>query len=79
MILIKEQLMDSWYSLEITDGDSAKATIQRVMDAFMPKYVGSGRPVDMAIFSSYDKKSNTWTLYFPQSTEPCLTFWGWPF
>ena len=67
--------MDSWYSLEITDGDSAKASIQRVMDAFMPKYVGSGRPVDMAIFSSYDKKSNTWTLYFsPKALSLALRF-----
>jgi hypothetical protein len=75
MKIIKEHLMDSWYSLEITGGDLAKATMQRVMDAFMPKYVGSGRPSDMAIFSSHNKALNTWTLYFsPKALSLALRF-----
>lgn len=56
--------MEPWYSLAITDVDTVKTTMQRIMDAFMPKYIGLGRPLDMAVFSSHNKELNTWTLYF---------------
>lgn len=67
--------METWYSLEITDGEAAKTTMQRIMDAFMPKYIGAGRPLDMAVFSSHDAASNTWTLYFsPKAMSLAMRF-----
>jgi len=67
--------MESWYSLEITDGETAKTTMQRIMDAFMPKYIGAGRPLDMAIFSSHDAESKTWTVYFsPKAMSLAMRF-----
>ena len=55
--------MATWYSTEIDDSEAA-GTIQRVMNAFTPKYVGSGRPLGMAVFSSHDKEAKTTTVYF---------------
>lgn len=67
--------METWYSLEITDGETAKITMQRIMDAFMPKYIGSGRPLDMAIFSSHDAILNIWTIYFsPKAMSLAIRF-----
>jgi len=45
------------------------------MNAFMPKYVGSGRPLGMAIFSSHNKETKTTTLYFsPQAASLAMQF-----
>lgn len=67
--------METWYSLEITDGEAAKATMQRIMDAFMPQYIGAGRPLDMAVFSSQDVVSNIWTVYFsPKAMSLAMQF-----
>jgi len=67
--------METWYSIEMTDGDVAKTTMQRIMDAFMPKYIGAGRPLDMAVFSSHDAASNTWTVYFsPKAMSLAMRF-----
>lgn len=72
--------MDTWYSIEIADSNTAKTTMTRVMDAFMPKYIGSGRPLDMAIFSSHDADSDIWTLYFsPKAASLALRFGATPF
>ena len=72
--------MDTWYSIEIADGNTAQATMKRVMDAFMPKYIGSGRPLDMAIFSSHDADSGLWTLYFsPKAMSLAMRFGASPF
>ncbi|NOQ94151.1 MAG: hypothetical protein GQ547_05905 [Methylophaga sp.] len=56
--------MATWYSIELNDDEAAKKTMQRVMDAFVPKYVGAGRPLDMAIFSSHNAEEKRITLYF---------------
>lgn len=67
--------METWYSLEITDGDIAKTTMQRIMDAFMPKYIGAGRPLDMAVFSSHNTELNRWSLYFsPKASGLAIQF-----
>ena len=66
--------MTTWYSIELDDGEAA-ATLQKVMNAFMPKYVGSGRPLGMAIFSSHDKEAKTTTIYFsPQAASLAMQF-----
>ncbi|RKZ91445.1 MAG: hypothetical protein DRQ43_10125 [Gammaproteobacteria bacterium] len=45
------------------------------MDAFKPKYVGSGRPVDMALFSSYNEDENEVTIYFsPKAASLAMQF-----
>ncbi len=66
--------MATWYSRELDDSE-APATLQKVMDAFMPKYIGSGRPLGMAIFSSHNKESKTTTVYFsPQAASLAMQF-----
>jgi len=55
--------MTTWYSLDIGDGEASVKTMKRVMDAFTPKYIGAGRPVSMAIFSSTNRDGSV-TLYF---------------
>lgn len=72
--------METWYSLDIADSDTAKTTMKRVMDAFMPKYIGSGRPLDMAIFSSHESGSSRWTVYFsPKAMSLAMRFGASPF
>ncbi len=66
--------MATWYSRELDDSEAA-ATLQKVMDAFMPKYIGSGRPLGMAIFSSHNKGSKKTTVYFsPQAASLAMQF-----
>lgn len=66
--------MTTWYSIELTDEEAAR-TLQKIMDAFMPKYVGSGRPLGMAIFSSHNKETMITTVYFsPQAASLAMQF-----
>ena len=65
-----------WYSMVMVADDKAKLVMQRVMDAFMPKYVGSGRPVDMALFSSYNEDDNEVTVYFSPKTASLAMRFG---
>jgi hypothetical protein len=75
MTTIEELVMEMWHLLEITSSDVAKTTMQRIMDAFIPKYIGAGRPLDMAVFSSHELASNTWTLYFsPKAQSLAMRF-----
>lgn len=63
--------MTTWYALEIND----EKLMQRIMDAFMPKYVGSGRPLGMALFSSRSEDSNSITIYFaPKAVSLAMQF-----
>jgi len=67
--------MATWYSIELNDDESAKKTIQRIMDAFIPKYVGAGRPLDMAIFSSYNPEDKLITVYLsPKASSLAMQF-----
>ena len=65
-----------WYSMVMVADDKAKLVMQRIMDAFMPKYVGSGRPLDMALFSSYSEESNEVTVYFSPKTASLAMQFG---
>jgi hypothetical protein len=41
----------------------------------MPKYIGSGRPLGMAVFSSHNKETKTTTTYFsPQAASLAMQF-----
>ncbi|RKZ99508.1 MAG: hypothetical protein DRQ42_07600, partial [Gammaproteobacteria bacterium] len=54
---------------------AAKKAMQRIMDAFIPKYIGAGRPLGMAIFSSTHRESNIVTLYFsPRAVSLAMQF-----
>lgn len=67
--------MTTWYSIEIDDEVTAKQTMQRVMDEFTPKYIGAGRPLTMAVFSSYNRESNIISLYFsPKAASLAMRF-----
>ncbi len=66
--------MTTWYSIELSDSEAAR-TAQKVMDAFTPKYVGSGRPLGMAVFSSHNQSSQTTTIYFaPKAASLAMQF-----
>jgi len=63
--------MTTWYSLEVND----EKMMGRIMDAFMPKYVGSGKPLGMALFSSKSKDDNKLTVYFsPKAVSLAMQF-----
>ena len=67
--------MTTWYSIELDDSAKSNNLIQRIMDAFMPKYVGAGRPLGMALFSSTTAESNSVTIYFsPKSVSLAMQF-----
>ena len=67
--------MTTWYSIDLGDDDASKKTLQRIMDAFTPKYIGAGRPLGMAIFSSISPESNIVTLYFsPKAVSLAMQF-----
>ncbi|MDF1589340.1 MAG: hypothetical protein P1P93_09350 [Gammaproteobacteria bacterium] len=69
-----------WYSIDSNDGDLAKQTMKRIMDAFMPKYVGAGRPLGMAVFYSYNADTQITTIYFsPQASSLAMQFGATPF
>jgi hypothetical protein len=63
--------MTTWYELETAD----EKLLQRIMDAFMPKYIGSGRPLGMALFSCKSDNSNTIKVYFaPKAVSLAMQF-----
>jgi len=65
-----------WYSIIMTADEKAQKTIQGIMDAFTPKYIGGGRPLDMAIFTSHDQDSNKVSLYFSPKTASLAMRFG---
>ena len=68
--------MTTWYSLDIDDDIAAKKTMQRIIDSFMPKYIGAGQPLGMAVFSSYHQESKVVTLYFSPKTASLAIQFG---
>lgn len=63
--------MTTWYSLDVDD----EKLMQRIMDAFMPKYVGAGRPLGMALFSCKSENENKLTVYFtPKAVSLAMQF-----
>lgn len=68
--------MATWYSLEIGSDLSSNKIMQRVMDAFTPKYIGAGRPLDMAIFTSIRQSDKNITLYFSPKTASLAMQFG---
>jgi len=66
-------MMTTWYSIEIDSSNSGQKTLQRIMDGFTPKYVGAGRPVEMAIFTS--PSADGLTVYFsPKAVSLAIQF-----
>ena len=71
--------MTTWYSIDLDDNVESGKTMQRIVDAFMPKYVGAGRPLGMAIFSSQNQASNTVEIYFsPKAASLAMQFGATP-
>jgi len=68
--------MTTWYSIDIDDEIAAKKTMQRIIDSFMPKYIGAGRPLDMAVFSSLRQDPNIVTLYFSPKAATLASQFG---
>ena len=67
--------MTTWHAIEVEQGDSANNMMHRIMDAFTPKYIGAGRPLDMAIFSHHNEELNHVTLYFsPKAFSLAMQF-----
>jgi hypothetical protein len=68
-------MMTTWYSISVADSDAAKDIMQRVMNAFLPKYVGAGRPVDMGVFYSVNSDTKETTIYFtPKASSLAMQF-----
>ncbi len=72
--------MTTWYSIDIDDSKAAQNTTQKIMDAFLPKYIGAGRPIGMAIFSSYNSELDRVTVYFsPKAISLAMQFGASPY
>ena len=56
--------METWYCKTLGDGAAAFAPSHRIQDLFLPVYVASGQPSDMAVFSRHDREANQVTAYF---------------
>jgi hypothetical protein len=64
-----------WFLLQINEADQVNPTLQRVMDAFLPKYVGAGRPIGMAIFYTQASESALTSIYFsPEAASLAMQF-----
>lgn len=71
--------MSSWYKLELGNDEQAFEPTLRIQQMFMSKFLmcapGSGR----ALFSCYDKNTDTLCLYFsPQAADIALRVYAEP-
>ena len=68
------EMATTWFSKRLGDGVDAHGPSTRILDAFMPVYIASGQPPNMAVFSRYDMKENVVTVYFtPEAANLALT------
>lgn len=56
--------MDNWYSKALGDGVAALAPSLRIQELFFPLFAAAGQPLEMAVFSRYDRRANVVTVYF---------------
>jgi hypothetical protein len=56
--------MSAWFSIYLGSTVRGLQTEQEIRNAFLPVYVASGQPVDMAVFASHDTDRNRLTVYF---------------
>jgi hypothetical protein len=69
----------TWFSKDLGDGVQAYAPRLQIMDAFMPMFAVAGCPIDMAVFSRYDLRTNVVTIYFsPRASELAKMFGATP-
>ena len=64
--------METWYSLEVGDGIEAYRPTGKIEKLFVPFFISSGSPKDMAVFESSQSDAlglKTYTIYFTPSTE----------
>lgn len=67
--------METWYCKPLGSGVAAFAPSHRIQDLFLPVYVASGRPANMAVFSDYDREANEVTAYFsPGASKLAVLF-----
>lgn len=57
--------LNDWFCRELGDGVDAYEPSARIQKAFMAAFIAAGQPVEMAVFSRYDLRSNVVTVYFP--------------
>ncbi len=64
-----------WWVLRLESKEQSQAMMQRIMDAFLPKYVGAGKPIGMAVFYHQNNESNSTSLYFsPEASSLAMQF-----
>lgn len=68
--------MTTWYSKDLGDGIEANAPSTQIQEAFIPLFAAAGNPVDMAVFSRYDRQANVVTVYFSPSAEQLAAIFG---
>ncbi len=67
--------MDTWFSKQLGNGVDAHAPSIAIQEAFLPMFARAGNPTDMAVFSRYDLRENTVTVYFsPAASQLAQTF-----
>ncbi len=54
----------SWYAKELGNGMVAQEPSNNIMEAFLPVFAAKGSPVEMAVFSHYDRHADVVTAYF---------------
>ena len=59
----------SWYSKELGNGMVAQEPTNNIMEAFLPVFAAKGSPVEMAVFSHYDRHADVVTVYFSPAAK----------
>lgn len=58
---------NQWHSKDLGDGVDALAPSHQIQQAFLPLFAAAGQPIEMAVFSRYDREKNIVTVYFSPS------------
>ena len=59
-----EESILSWYSKELGNGMAAQEPSNKIMEEFLLLFAAKGNPVEMAVFSHYDRHADVVTAYF---------------
>jgi hypothetical protein len=66
--------MKTWRSKALGDGVAAFAPSIRIQQMFLPMFVASGQPSNMAVFSRHDRRANMVTAYFSPGASRLAAF-----
>jgi hypothetical protein len=61
---MKEMDVTTWYSKELGDGIEAVVPTDQIQQSWLLLCAAARQPVEVAVFSTYDTRSNVVTAYF---------------